>query len=156
MGWRDRIIQLAAPLFIEGPGQRKGYAGVRADLSQTAGAVAERIGWAQPTPTSIKTARHIIGMERWGQRRLEVALGKPLQMDEHHPYKPQGEDLSPADLRLEFEATRQKTLELAAQLEKKNYAEKIPHNGIGPLSVLGWLHYLNTHAYWESRRLKHR
>lgn len=156
MGLRERIMELAVPFFVERPGQRKGYSGVRADLERTAGAVAERIGWAQPTPASVKTAKHIIGLERWGQRRLEVALGKPLQIDEHHPYKPQGQELSPDDLRKEFESTRKRTLELVGQLEQKNYAEKIPHNGLGPLSVLGWLNYLNTHADWESRRLKHR
>jgi hypothetical protein len=156
MTWRDRIIQLAVPWFIEGPGRRKGFVGVRADLSTTAQSVAERIGWAQPTPASVRKAQHIIGIERWGQRRLEVALGKPLQMDEHHGYKPQGQDLSPADLQKEFEDTRRRTLELVGQLEAKNYSEKIPHNGMGPLSVLGWLSYLNTHAEFESRRLKRR
>lgn len=151
MKLRDRVMRLGVPLFVEAPANRRSFADLRDALARTAKPIEERFGKAK-TPQATKTIRHIIGMERWGQRRLRVALGEPLVMDGHHAYKPQP-GLDTGALIEEFRSTRQQTLELIQKLESTPYRQKIPHNALGPLSLKGWLFYLNIHADWESRKL---
>jgi len=43
----------------------------------------------------------VIGIERWGQRRLRMLLGEPPVSDEYDSYRP-GEDLSMPALRDAF------------------------------------------------------
>lgn len=152
MKFRDRVMRLGTPLFIEEPGRRRRFADLRAAFVATAPQIEARILNAQ-APQSEKTIRHIIGMERWGQNRLRVALGSTLAMDEHYPYKPP-KGLGTEALLQEFRQTRAQTLELIEKLEAAAYPEKIPHNALGPLSVKAWLYYLSIHAELESRRLR--
>lgn len=151
MKLRDQVMRLGVPWFVERPASRCSYAQLSLALEQTGPQILARIRKTRSSRAE-KTIRHIIGIERWGQRRLQVALGEPLLMDGHHPYKPP-EGLTYERLAEEFQATRQQTLALAKHLESAPDSEKIPHNSLGPLSVKGWLFYLNVHADLESRRL---
>jgi hypothetical protein len=101
------------------------------------------------------TLRHIVGIERWGQRRLAVVEGEPFDPTGHHPHLPP-EDATLDELRGTFAETRTATVELARRLaaEGADGAPKIPHPDLGELSVGGWLAYLDGHASIEARRLR--
>ena len=97
---------------------------------------------------------HIVGMERWGQRRLRAALGEPLVIDEYNGYRPPREATLP-ELQADFVATRPDTVALARDLGAAAVgAVKLPHNQWGNLSVRGWLSYLDFHASSEAKKLK--
>ncbi|GIW34624.1 MAG: hypothetical protein KatS3mg072_1957 [Meiothermus sp.] len=145
-------MRLGVPWFVEVPASRRSYVQLYRALEQSGSQIVARIRKSRSSLAE-KTIRHIIGIERWGQRRLRVALSEPLLMDGHHPYKPP-EGLTHDRLAEEFQATRQQTLALVKRLEDLPVGEKIPHNSLGPLSVKGWLFYLNLHADLESRRLR--
>lgn len=146
-------MYLVAPIFIERPAQRLSFADFRNRLQGTAQAIQARAKAAKNWDQADPVLRHIIGIERWGQGRLEVALGKPFLMDRYQDHYPH-QTLSPEGLRQLFIETRKQTLNLLDELEKTPHSEKILHNGMGPLSVKGWLQYLVTHADLESRRIR--
>lgn len=149
---RDQVMKLVKPVFIEWPASQRRLNDLREAFINTIEPVEARIRKAQ-SPEAEQIIRHIIGMERWGQNRLRVALGNPLVMDEHHAYKPP-QGLSKDHLLVEFRKTRLQTLELIEQLKGTIDPQYIPHNAMGPLSTRGWLYYLCLHADWESRRLR--
>ncbi|RMH00379.1 MAG: hypothetical protein D6706_04080 [Chloroflexi bacterium] len=107
------------------------------------------------TPFNRRVLSHIVGIERWGQSRLQVALGAPLVMDEYNGYRPPRERTLPA-LISDFEETRSKTIALIDELAQENvsFDFTIPHNSYGLLSVRAWLRYLEMHARLESRKMK--
>ncbi len=149
---RDQIMKLVKPVFIEWPVRERSLKDLREEFINTVEPIEARIRKAK-TPEAEEIIRHIIGIERWGQSRLRVALGDPLVMDEHHDYKPPqglGKDI----LLREFRKTRIGTLELIELLKGTIDPQYIPHNAMGPLSTRGWLYYLCQHALWESRRLR--
>lgn len=95
---------------------------------------------------------HWVGIERWGQRRLEVALGKPFVEDEHHPYRPDV-DTGIEALRADFADAREETVALARKLFEADVDPEttVRHNDLGELTVRGWLAYLIQHPEQESR-----
>lgn len=107
------------------------------------------------TPANRQQMRHLIGIERWGQRRLKTMLGEPPIQDEYDGYQP-SEALAMIALRDEFRATRTKTLEVVRAIQSKGVAEtaKANHNGMGDVSLKIWLRYLTSHANFESKRVK--
>ena len=124
-------------------------------LKLSSESVAGRIEQASDTPANRGQACHLIGIERWGQRRLRSALGEPLVMDEYDPDRP-GDDQPLQALSSLFVETRQQTLALIDELKKVPGIENklIPHNEIGDLTVRGWLFYLDSHANRESQNIK--
>jgi hypothetical protein len=97
---------------------------------------------------------HITGIERWGQNRLQVALGAPLTMDEYDGYRPPRE-AGWAELQDAFRSTRQQTAALARQLGPAVEAGvRVPHNQFGPLTLRSWLRYLDIHANMEAKKLR--
>jgi len=106
------------------------------------------------TPHNHELAQHIIGIERWGQRRLRVAQGEPFVLDGHGPYRPTASTLS--ELRTAFADTRQKTVELAQELEATGVDPelRVRHNDFGELTLRGWLTYLDKHAQREAGLMK--
>jgi hypothetical protein len=114
-----------------------------------------RYGAALDTSANREKLRHVVGMERWGQRRLEVLLGKELVQDEYDGYQPSA-SASWRDLKLSFVNTRRRTVELARQLDKAKVGDDrtVVHNSQGPLTAREWLYLLRLHADFESRRVK--
>lgn len=101
-----------------------------------------------------KLLSHISGIERWGQSRLQAALGAPLTMDEYDGYRPPRE-AGWVELQAAFQSTRQQTVALARQLGQAVQAGvKVPHNQFGPLTVRSWLRYLDMHATMEAKKLR--
>lgn len=97
---------------------------------------------------------HIIGIERWGIRRLRVVLGEPFIEDEYDTYRP-SIALFWKDLILEFQKTRQEFLALIAELEQAGVDETtaVKHNELGIMTVQGWIRYLDMHANLEVKKL---
>ncbi|MCA9990446.1 MAG: DinB family protein [Anaerolineales bacterium] len=142
-------------LMLERPARSKSLAELTEDLVVTGREITTTIAGAPDTPENRQALSHVIGIERWGQRRLRVALGEPLLVEEYDGYRP-GQEESLAQLQAAFQATRQETLSIARQLQEQQVPVDltIPHNSLNELTVRGWLRYLTIHASWESKRVK--
>ena len=152
MGLKDRIYQWAGQRFIERPASRMSVVDLAAALSATGDEVRARLAKVGASPRNVARLRHIIGIERWGQRRLRVFLGEPPATDGHHPYKPTETEWGA--LLTEFASARADTVALAAELTTVDHRETVPHNQYGPFTVRGWLRYLQRHARMESNLLR--
>jgi len=109
---------------------------------------------AKDNPHNRTLLSHISGIERWGQSRLQVALGAPLLMDEYDSYRP-AREASWAELQDAFRSTRQRTVVVARQLGPAVEAGvQVPHNQFGPLMMRSWLRYLDMHANMEAKKLR--
>ena len=124
-------------------------------LEASGPALAARMGAASPTPRTLEQARHIIGIERWGQARLRRLLGGPIANDEYDSYRPNDLAALPA-LADAFAATRAETVALVRALRQagKTGDETAAHNELGELSILGWVVYLDDHAIRESHLIR--
>lgn len=153
MAIAEWLMKPVVNLMVERPGRKVPLAAWAQKLAESGEAISTRVATVQ-TPQAATVLRHITGIERWGQRRLQVALGEPLLQDEYDGYQPATADL--ATLREEFRTTRQATVALAQKLAAAGVSDqvKIRHNQFGPISVRGWLSYLNTHATFESKRIR--
>ena len=130
------------------------YESATQKLESTGEEIAARMARAAETPKNRDQANHIIGIERWGQRRLRIALGEPPLRDEYDGYRVPGETM--AALREAFRSTRAETVALVRELQAAGIAPEttVPHNDMGDTTLLGWLFYLNGHASRESSRLR--
>ena len=165
MSIQTRIRSAAVQTFIEWPAKRQTFGELAQKLGASKEQLEARFIEAEGTDKQRRTLRHIVGIERWGQRRLWLAIrfgGKSgvrssdvVFSDAHHLYKP-AESAAWDELIAKFSGTRQETVALAHYLEKTDVDEflKVPHNDLGPLSLRGWLRYLQTHATLEGRRIR--
>jgi hypothetical protein len=151
---QSKLKSLIAGLLIERPARKRTLAQLAARLAATGQQMEQRMAKAGDTPHNREKARHVIGIERWGQRRLQVALGEQLIIDQYHGYRP-APDLDWQELRSEFHATRRETIALAHRIEEAGADNvHVPHNDFGDLSVRGWLRYLDVHASIEGKQIK--
>lgn len=143
----------AAAVIIELPARWTGIDRLIRRLEKDGAALNKRAAAAADRPSNAAVLAHIIGIERWGQRRMRVALGEPLLSDEYDTYRP-AETSVPA-LRAAFLATRQETVSLCKSLRMAGVdpRTRIHHNQLGSISLLGWLFYLTVHAGVESLRI---
>jgi hypothetical protein len=154
MAFLDPLYRLIGKLFVEWPVRKKTIDDLIDDLTTTAQTEQARLDATADTSRNREIIRHIIGMERWGQRRLQVALGQPFVRDESDQYYPNGDADLPA-LRQIFQETRDQTIALARQLKERGAGDVlVPHNEYGEFSIRGWLYYLNGHVTKESKTLK--
>lgn len=155
MSIKKSLYALGGRLLVERPAQKRHLPDIIDALQKAAGDLDRRIAAAPDIPANRELLRHIIGIERWGQRRLRVALGAEPIADEYDGYRP-AEDLDLAALRQAFAATRRETVDLAHEFEEKPAAldEAVRHNDFGGISARAWLVYLDMHANIESRRLR--
>jgi hypothetical protein len=149
------VQNLIVNLMLERPVQSKTISDLADDLERSGYTVGQRIGLGKTDQAATDKALHIIGIERWGQQRLRVALGEAFELDGHQTYKP-SPDLSMLELQKTFQETRTQTIALARELERVNVGsdQRVLHNNLGPLTVRGWLRYLGVHANLESLRLR--
>ena len=147
MGLFDKVFDWLGNLLLERPAQGKTLTDFREELAKAGQDAQQQLEAAADTPENREALRHVIAIERWGQRRLQVALGEPLVMDESDAYYPAG-DADWDQLRQTFLKTRQETLALTHELDEADVGRdvKVPHNQWGDLSIYGWLQYLNGHA----------
>ena len=140
--------------MVERPAKRKGFEGLMRDLESHHQTFPKHLQECGENEQNRKKLRHVIGIERWGQNRLRVALGQAYQHDEYHGYKPD-KSLSWEALIQSYEKTRSTTLDLAKQIHASTGVEiKVEHNQWGSLTTRGWLQYLETHARLEGQRIK--
>lgn len=113
-----------------------------------------RLERASLDPAGREKIRHVVGIERWGQRRLRVLLGDPFDGGGHRPFRP--DDADDAALRAAFADTRVATVALARDLAAAGVdpARSVPHDDLGELSARGWLVYLDGHAKIELARVR--
>ena len=152
MGLKDSIYRWGGQRFVERPASRMSVVDLAAALSSSGGEVRERLAKVGASPKNVARLRHIIGIERWGQRRLRVFLGDPPVTDGHHAYKPTETEWGA--LMTEFASTRADTVALAAELTTADLRATVPHNQLGPFTARGWLRYLNGHARMESKLMR--
>lgn len=152
MALKDSITQFIAGLFLENPAKNKSIAQLRSALESSGIQMQARLETGKPNPELLC---HIIQIERWGQHRLRSGLGEvPFEMDSSSAYAPHPA-LSWDDLKSEFANVRQETLEIARRLELASTPLKpVVHNQFGPVSVKGWLRYLDVHSNMELRKLR--
>lgn len=151
------LLRLLVAAFVEGPARRAGPERLAERLEASLTPLVARYAAAADEAKAAKTLRHVIGIERWGQRRLSVALGDvAYERDEHHGYKPP--DGLPLDALVdELRGTRAETVRLARRVAAEGRAGvAVEHNGLGPLTAGGWLRYLRQHGDLESLRVRAR
>ena len=150
-----RIIgAILRPITERQAGQRS-FAELAEALEDSGEKLRARLASVPDTPANREALNHIIGIERWGQRRLRVGLGEPFVSDGYRGYRlPENTALD--DLRRAFAETRQQTVALARALAAAggDPARKVRHNDLGELSLRGWLVYLAAHASREGLRLR--
>ena len=157
--FRNAIVQM----LIEWPAKRQTFERMAQRLERAGQRLEDRLSKVEGTDKQKRVLCHIIGIERWGQRRLWRATrlrGAPVRSEEaafsdkHHAYKPET-STSWVELMAKFRAVRQETVALSRYLAEADVNEtlKVPHNSLGPLSLRGWLRYLRTHAAIEGRKI---
>lgn len=115
--------------------------------------LAQRFAAEEDAPAVREVLQHVIGIERWGQQRLRVALGEPFDPRGHRPFRLE-DDATLDRLRVGFTTTRADTVGLAKRLAETDIVPdlRIAHDDLGDLSVNAWLAYLDGHALIEARR----
>ncbi len=151
---KNWIQSAVTGLLLERPAQKLTIGQLAAALAQSGSDLMDQFAAAPGTDANREQLRHIIGIERWGQSRLRVALGDPLPEDDSDAYHP-AEDLDWAALQEMFRTTRAATLELAYQLDRAGLdtTVTVPHDQYGKLTVYAWLHHLNVHSKLEGQRI---
>jgi hypothetical protein len=102
-------------------------------------------------PKALRTLRHVVAIERWGQRRLRVALGDaPFERDESGAYAPP--DDAPYERVLDELRVRAETVALARRVAAEDKAGgRRRAQRMGPLTAAGWLRYLRLPRRPRSR-----
>jgi hypothetical protein len=141
-------------LFIEMPVRRANIPQMAIKLEDDGDHILARFMVVQDSLKNRAALCQIMGIERWAQSRLQVVLGDPLVMDHYVSYRPE-DHISCMSLAEMFRETRHTTIILAEMIYQLN-AEKtrVPHNLLGPITVVGWLRYINYHTNLISRKIK--
>lgn len=155
MNIQQRIFNFIAQFFFERPARKRSMDEHIAQLEESGQEIATEIADTTDTPKNRQQLTHLIGIERWGQRRLQILLGEPPIDDEYDGYQPPA-DIDWSALRQAFTETRGETVAIAKDLRQREVpvTSTVLHNGFGPLTVRGWLQYLNSHAKLEARRIR--
>ena len=151
MSLMQRLIGLVRRPMADWHARGRAIEQLAAELEASGRAMDARLKGLPDTPGHRTAVAHWVGIERWGQRRLRVALGEPFLDDGHHAYKPEADTIDA--LRQAFAHTRAETIGLAHRLREAGVdpATTVRHNDLGQLSVAGWLAYLLQHPEQESR-----
>ncbi len=141
-------------MFLEWPVRRRTVSQMGQTLAQSGASLEQQLAKLPDNTRNRQVLNHIIGIERWGQSRLRVALGQAFVQDEYNGYRP-ARETDWVTLRQQFAQTRATTVSLVRDLDKANVAErKVLHNMYGDLSVKAWLRYLNIHANMECKKMR--
>ena len=153
---KGEIKEFVVANVLEKPAGRSSFTDLGQALERGGTFLSQRAERAADTSDNREVLAHIIGIERWGQSRLQVALGqREFVRDEYHGYRP-AEGATLRQLQNLLSQTRARTVDLARQLHFSPPDDDfvVEHNGLGPLTAKGWLRYLTQHADLESRKLR--
>ncbi len=149
------IQKILRTLILERAGRKWTMSRWAEKLTVSGEAISNRLEKLPDSEQNRRVLSHIIGIELWGQSRLRVGLGEPFTDEEYNSYRP-ARSRSWEQLKAEFRMTRKRTAALAEALDD-NQADQfmtVKHNDYGPLTLGGWLRYLDIHARWEARKIK--
>ena len=117
-------VRVFVQAFVERPARRAGAGALARQLEAALPSLEARARAGLADPRAHDVLRHVIGLERWGQRRLRVALGDlAFERDEHHPYKPAA-DAAPEELIADLRETRAETVALARRVAEEGRADR--------------------------------
>ncbi|MEM9950432.1 MAG: hypothetical protein AAF846_02435 [Chloroflexota bacterium] len=149
------LFRLAMWLTFERWAKRNSYQHIKTQIETEAKIIHTSIQSATQNKVNHQTTTHIIGMERWIQSRIKVALGSPYIQEEYDNYRPP-QNASWEQLEQEFIATRELSCELCDQLIAENIDKslKVNHNQFGNITIGAWLEYLNFHSKTHAKSIK--
>ena len=113
-----RIFGTVLHLITEWTAKNLSYVALDERLQRSGQHVEQKLAGARELPLNLEAAKHIVGIERWGQQRLRTVLGEPLVMDEYDSYRPEAISTMQA-LTAEFREARQETRNLLQRLQKE-------------------------------------
>lgn len=145
------LFGISQRIFCEALSGNMSLEDLKERLEHSGEKLSGRLQNAADTPTNLRAAKHVIGIERWGQSRLRTALGTALVRDEYDSYRP--DDLKDmAALAEAFRETRRTTLEIIEALQKAGVSPNKTafHNEMGEITIRAWLYYLDNHANRET------
>jgi hypothetical protein len=148
------LLRRISPLYVERRFARLPWAEIKSCLMTSTAELEARFDGKADIDQNRRILSHIIGIERWGQRRLRVFLGEPFVDEEYNSYRPPRE-MSWSELRTQFRETRTQTLTLIDPIAAADPGgQRVYHNQWGLLSARGWLNYLDVHARGESFKMR--
>jgi hypothetical protein len=153
MGLKESISLLAGRLYFEKPARKLSLAEHAAAVRRSGDDLRARLAAARGSEGEAARLRHVIGIERWGLKRLRVLLGEPFVAGGHRPYLPP-EGTPWEQLVRDFSAVRAETVKVAERLAAGGPTRSVNHDQFGELSAHGWLRYLDGHARRELGGLK--
>lgn len=155
MGVLQRLIGAMLRPRVRGKARGRGFLDLARQLRESGELVGKRFLLARDTAGNREAINHIVGIERWGQRRLRVALGEPFESDRYYGYR-LPEDAELRALQEAFIRTREGTVKLAEALDKADLGPSVTvrHNHLGELTPIEWLAYLDDHAWRERIRVR--
>lgn len=148
-----RLHHAVAQLFIELPARRLGINGLISRLEKSGSKLEKRLTTARARQENQAIVTHMIGIERWGLRRIGVVLGEPAVDEGYDDYCPADRDWS--QLLASLRSARLATIAMGKTIRMAGVDSntRVMHNQFGEISLLGWLYYLELHASWESMRI---
>lgn len=151
----ERVARIAGNLLFTRPARKETLTGLAERLEASGRTLEARFAAASPGDANRETIRHIIGIERWGQRRLRAFRGGATPADQYDGYRPAA-NLDIAALRGMFTECRRDTVAVARDLAQSDVPEntRVEHNLFGPFGARDWLYYLDSHANREARKIK--
>ena len=150
------IVGSLIHFFMERRAKNSSFDELAQKLVDNGPILANQMAVATDTPANRAKAEHVIGIERWAQNRLKVALGNPLVIDEYTKYQPKNAK-GFRELSSLFTKTRADTLKLVKQLKQADAGDmKVRHNDMGDITVKTWLYYLSAHAARELGKIKNK
>lgn len=153
MSIRQQIFHLAGHYMIDRPGRALPASQHLERLTRSGATITQVIAQARPTPAHQAIARHIIGIERWALARLAGFGGAVVAHDEYDGYRPAAQ-LTLPELAGIFGDVRAEVVAMVQAIPGLETAvPQVMHNDLGPLSMGGWLRYIELHARIESKKL---
>ncbi len=124
-------------------------------LAASRDALLPRILAAKDTPGDREAINHWLGIERWSLARVRRWRDPPTVLEPYHGYRlPDGSSLE--DLQEAFARTREESIALARELARSGAdpGAVVPHNDLGPLTLVEWFEYIDDHTRREVLRLR--
>lgn len=155
MGIKESLFQFGGRLFFERPGTKKSYEELIENLEVGGAKIGDRADGLMDGAYGREVLVHIIGIERWAQKRLKVFLGDAFIDEEYDNYRPSSE-IAIVDLRKMFLAERNETVKIGREIHARHIADdmRVKHNDFQGINAKGWLYYVAGHAAQEAKGLK--
>ena len=122
MALHNRIFQFIYRQLLDRPAKNKSFDELINALESNGQLLIARVADKPDTPQNREQLRHIIGIERWGQRRLQTLLGQPYVQDEYDGYCPD-ESCDMGALRDALVQTRADSIAISARVAATRHCQ---------------------------------